>query len=248
MRTGDIDAYHEFANADLDLCRGASMPWISASYVYLGLVDFWRGRWEQALESLQEATSLEVPGGLAGQEWSRLFVAKAHAGPRSEALAMLHQRADELPRSGQPNALGAWLMLFAAIEGLAVLGQRDECAKLYPLALEAVNAGAVFTWWPGSSLQMIAGIAAACGGQWERAEEHFETALRQAHELPNVLAQPETRRWYAWMLLDRDGPGDRDQARTLLGEAIAMYRQIGMPKHVEIAEALLQRASAETAP
>jgi hypothetical protein len=41
------------------------------------------------------------------------------------------------------------------------------------------------------------------------------------------------------MLLDRDAPGDRDKAFRLLTEAIAMYRQIGMPKHVEMAEALL---------
>ena len=47
------------------------------------------------------------------------------------------------------------------------------------------------------------------------------------------------RRWYARMLLDRDGPGDRDKARALLTEAIAMYRRIGMPKHVEMAEKML---------
>ena len=32
---------------------------------------------------------------------------------------------------------------------------------------------------------------------------------------------------------------DLAKARELLTEAIAMYRQIGMPKHVEMAEALL---------
>ena len=41
------------------------------------------------------------------------------------------------------------------------------------------------------------------------------------------------------MLIDRHGPGDRDKARELLTEAIAMYRQIGMPKHVEMAEVML---------
>ena len=82
-------------------------------------------------------------------------------------------------------------------------------------------------------------MAAAAGGQWEKAEEHYQTALRLAHELPHRIGQPETRRWYARMLIDRDGPGDRDKARELLTEAIAMYRQIGMPKHVEMAETLL---------
>ena len=60
-----------------------------------------------------------------------------------------------------------------------------------------------------------------------------------AEELPQRLEQPEVRRWYARMLIDRDAPGDREKARQLLEEAIAMYRQIGMPKHVEMAEGML---------
>ena len=43
------------------------------------------------------------------------------------------------------------------------------------------------------------------------------------------------------MLLDRDGPGDREKAFRLLTEAIAMYSEIGMPKHVEMANALLRQ-------
>jgi len=42
------------------------------------------------------------------------------------------------------------------------------------------------------------------------------------------------------MLIARDGPGDRDKAFRLLTEAIAMYREIGMPKHLEMAEGLLR--------
>jgi hypothetical protein len=71
------------------------------------------------------------------------------------------------------------------------------------------------------------------------AEDHFATALRQAHTLPHKIAQPEVRRWYAWMLLDRAAPGDRERAQTLLGEAVELYGTIGMPKHVEIAEQML---------
>ncbi len=36
-----------------------------------------------------------------------------------------------------------------------------------------------------------------------------------------------------------NGPGDRERARGLLAEAIPMYRQIGMPKQVEMAEEML---------
>ena len=41
------------------------------------------------------------------------------------------------------------------------------------------------------------------------------------------------------MLVDRNASGDRDKARTLLGEAVEMYRTIGMPKHLEMAERML---------
>jgi class 3 adenylate cyclase/tetratricopeptide (TPR) repeat protein len=239
MLTGDIDKYEQFARADLELCRSADMPWISTSYSYLGLVHFWRGRWREALASFQKAVRLAPPGFWAGGDWAFLFLFKAYAGERDAALAMLEQRRDNLPRPGQPNTLGAWTMLVAVVEGLAALGERDEAAKLYPLVLEALDTGALTRWADGRLLQSIAGMAAAAGKQWDKAERHYQAALRQAHDLPVVMEQPEARRWYARMLVDRDAPGDRDKARELLIEAIAMYRRIGMPKHVEMAEALL---------
>jgi hypothetical protein len=61
--------------------------------------------------------------------------------------------------------------------------------------------------------------------------------------MPHRVEQPEVRLWYARMLLDRNGPGDRQRARNLLTEARAAYEQVGMPKHVEMADALLEHAS-----
>ena len=58
--------------------------------------------------------------------------------------------------------------------------------------------------------------------------------------MPHIIEQPEVRRWYARMLLDRNAPGDRETARQLLSEAIEMYRRIGMPKHVEMAETMVR--------
>ncbi len=239
MLTGDIDRFEEFARADLELCRSADMPWVSGSYSWLGLARFWKGRWGEALDDLQEAARLEPPGMLSGAAWASLFFGKAYDGDRDAALAMLDDRRRDLPRSGHANTMGAWMMLLATIEGLAVLGERDEAAKLYPLALEAIDTGALTVWHWGPP-HTYAGMAAAAGGMWEEAEEYYEKALRLAHELPVVIAQPEVRRWYARMLIGRDGLGDREKARELLTEAIGMYRDIGMPKHVEMAEAMLR--------
>ena len=44
------------------------------------------------------------------------------------------------------------------------------------------------------------------------------------------------------MLQSRNGPGDRERAAELLRDAIERYRQLGMPKHVELAERMLMDA------
>ena len=240
MLTGDIDKYEEFAKHDLEFGRSIGSLWISNSYDFLGLVHFWRGRWEEALEHFQEAVKLDPPGAMAGCV-CYLFLGRAYAGDREGALAMLDQQRDNLPRPGRANTFGAWSMLFGVVEGLAVLGARDEAATLHSLMVEAIDTGAVARFGDCRLVQTVAGMAAAAGGQWEKAEGHYQTALRQAHDLPVVIEQPEVRRWYARMLIDRDAPGDRDKARELLNEAIPMYSRLGMPKHVEMAEALLEQ-------
>jgi hypothetical protein len=45
------------------------------------------------------------------------------------------------------------------------------------------------------------------------------------------------------MLIDRAAPGDREKVQGLLGEALETYTHIGMPRHVEIAHTLLDRAA-----
>jgi hypothetical protein len=132
-------------------------------------------------------------------------------------------------------------MALSAVEVFALLGDKEQAAGLYRLVMEEIATGVMTRGADLRLVQCVAGIAAAAGGEWEKAEGHFETALRQAHELPIMTEQPEVRRWYARMLIDRDGPGDRQEARRLLTEAIAMYRQIGMPKHVEMAEVVLAK-------
>jgi len=114
--------------------------------------------------------------------------------------------------------------LHAAIEGLAVLGEIDTAAGLYADAVESLGRGTVGhidgLW------ECTTGIAAACGEQWEAAEEHFATALDQAEALPHMMARSDVRRWHAWMLLRRRGRGDAKRGQQLLEEAAAGYEQL----------------------
>jgi hypothetical protein len=125
---------------------------------------------------------------------------------------------------------------------MGLLMDSDRASHLYPLVLEAQATGTVMGFYGGSLIQRVAGMAAAAAGIHEQAERHFEQALRQAQELPHLMERPAVRHFYARFLLDRGGSGDLERARSLVAEAIAEYRRIGMPRHVAMAEELLQRA------
>lgn len=62
--------------------------------------------------------------------------------------------------------------------------------------------------------------AAAAGGNWDEAEDHFRSALAFVDQIGDRIGKPSVQKWYAWMLLRRDAPGVRDQARVLLDVAI----------------------------
>ena len=147
------------------------------------------------------------------------------------------------PADPELNGPGPWQALFKAVEGLALLGERDRAAELYPLTLEAIATDTVLTMDASHLLQTVAGIAAAAGRRWDEAQNHFEAALRLADEIPFRSEQAEARYWYARMLVDRNASGDREKARDLLDTALALYREIGMPTHVETTEKLLAESS-----
>lgn len=124
-----------------------------------------------------------------------------------------------------------------------MLGEHDRAAELYPLVPELLQTGTVITSGSGLGLvEKTAGIAAAAGERWAAAEAHFERALKQAEAIPHRIDQADARRWWAWMLLDRDASGDRDRARRLLDQARSIFGDIGMPLHVTIVNELLDHA------
>ena len=236
---GDVERCQARIAAAVD---GASLVgWEFIARGQLAWVHFWRGHWPESSDEAERAAQLEVLGAWNGTGWGPLVAVSAYRGDRERALAIMRDQHQLLPARGQPITLGSSGVRVVAVEALAVLGMKDEAAQLYPAVQEILARGMIFSFSLGL-VQRAAGIASACAGEWDTAEGHFETALRQAHEIPHKIEQPEVRRWYAWMLLERRAPGDIGKARQLLGEAIEMYRTIGMPKHVELAEALLARA------
>jgi class 3 adenylate cyclase/tetratricopeptide (TPR) repeat protein len=236
--TGDLDALEAFAWRDLRFTVDNGMPWVSNSHGWLGLTFFFKGDWEQARKHLETAAELEPPGNLRGWDRSLLFEFRAYAGEREMALAMLDAEDAPLPVPGQPNGWGRWSMLLSAVEGLYVLGERDRAASYYGLVVECIErTRAICAGFHDSRLpHRTAGIAAMAGHSWDEAEVYFRTALRQADELPHLPEQAHTRRFFARMLLERDGPGDRAEATQMAAEAADLYRRMGMPRHLAMVE------------
>ena len=237
LSSGNLDQLETWARRGLEVCA-TGVPWGFFFETWLALANISRGHWAEARDQAQEATDREPPGCWAGVGWSVLFLSECLLGHRETAMALLDTRRDRLPSAGSPSTTGAWNMLFGVVEGLAVLGDRDAVARLYPAVVAGVDTGTLVDFNASCLLQKIAGIAAAAGGQWDDAESHYETALEQAHAIPFRSEQPEVRRWYAQMLIDRGEAADRDRARTMLAEAVEAYGAIGMPKHAAMAKAL----------
>jgi len=213
------------------------------SEAQLSLADLFRGNWPSALLHAQASRRPERGQSIGGLGAGTLFRQMAYAGDRAGALALLDENRALLPRSGQPNVSGSWLMLPLVIEGLVILGKHSRAAQLYPLARELIETGAVILWPICRFAQTIAGVAAAAARQWEAAEEHFQNAMQQAEAVPHRLEQTEIRRFHAMMLIDRAAPGDRERAQSLLRESLKSYTQIGMPRHIEMTQTLLARAA-----
>ncbi|UCF35715.1 MAG: protein kinase [Acidobacteriota bacterium] len=242
MARGDLRSAQENYQRIVDLWKEFEIPWVTAVQAMLGLVQAMQGEGADGLEELTAATENALAGSFQGFEEAHLLLAETYAGKR-EASDRLEQLASQLPEPDRINGVGAWSVLSASVETAAMLEDLERAAAFYPSVLEMMDLGTVVHYDFGL-VEKTAGIAAAAGTAWEDAERHFTAALSLADDLPHHLEKPEVRRWYAWMLGRRNLNGDHTRAHELLLEAVEMYRVLGMPRHVVLAEKMLQ----DTAP
>jgi len=238
MVTGDLDGWDAHWRRDIDLLEQCGMPWTEHSYLNLGRSEFWRGNWDAAFVNLNKAVDVQNPGAWCGPSHAALFLMKCYAG-NDDAMRFLRDSFNDVENIGAVRSPGGWWGLVLAAEGLAVLGESELLIKLYPRICEAARTEWVLAFVGFQQFKKVGGLAAAAIGKYDEAETFFRDALEEAERIPIKLEQPEVRRWYAKMLMDRNGPGDSANARELLEEAIDGYRTLGMPRHLEMAKELL---------
>jgi DNA-binding SARP family transcriptional activator/tetratricopeptide (TPR) repeat protein len=227
-------------HAETALAMGSG--WLASACTLGGMVELWRGDWESARAQLEEASRSTVPAVRYGIYHGHLAVLLALWGMREQALAVLDEVRDVLPRPGMPTAAGSWTLAIAAGEVAGLLDEAGWAREVYPLVVEALATGTIMRQYDGALLHRAAGMCAAAANLRDYADAHFRTALIQAEELPHLMERPHVRHFYAGFLVKRAASGDLERAHILLDEAIAGYRGIGMPRHVTMAEQLRQRS------
>ena len=171
----------------------------------------------------REATEQETASIVTLWSWAVRLLITAYAGHAGDTQRLFQELAPRIPAPGQAVGLGPSQLIFSAVEALAVAGQRNEAAALYPLVIEAINRGTLLDGYlHGRQLHMLAGIAAGAGGRYEQAERHFKTALAEAERIGQRMERPDILRFYA------------GQAQSMLAEAAATFAALGMPRHVDM--------------
>jgi tetratricopeptide (TPR) repeat protein len=225
MSRGDLAGAERFAREVIELGEMAQIGWNFLGEAELANIARMRGLVPEALEWSRRALASERPrNSYSGYPQASLALTQAQTGD-PEAVGSLRKTLPYLPRPGCRAPIGFWQSLVLAIEGWATIGRLEEAAALHPVAEEMAATGMALTF-TSTLPRTAAGIAAACAGNWARAEEHHRAAIHMADNMPHRVAQAIARYWYADMLRAR---GDAAEARTLLGEALSMFESLDMP-------------------
>jgi tetratricopeptide (TPR) repeat protein len=233
LAAGDLEGAERFVREAIELGK-AGMGWNFVGAVELANILRLRGMILESLEWSRRAMAWETPRhSYSGYSQAALALTLAQSGD-PEALPALREAQRYLPVPGRRAPIGTWQAVGLVIEGLASIGRFEEAARLLPLAEEFAASGFELAFDPPLP-RTVAGIAAACAGDWPRAEEHHRAAMQLAEAMPHRVMQAVAWFWYAAMLRARGG--SEDAARHWLSEATRMFDALGMPLYSRLARA-----------
>ena len=231
LAKGDLNRAEQAAREALAFGESSHIGWLFMAETSLAGVLLYRGQTEEGLSLLTKAVSgptthfSGLPQGLLALG---MTVAERDGATNACTAAMRF-----LPRPGTSRGIGVWHAVLGLTEALCLSGRREEAGRLQ---LEAER---IADEWDcnvvGFPVRTAAGIAAACAGDWNRAEAHHRASIARMEAVPYVTAQPIARYWYADMLAERGCPGDIEAARALLQASITASDVIGLALYTRLA-------------
>jgi tetratricopeptide (TPR) repeat protein len=237
LARGDLEGGERAAREALEFGYSCDFGWLFLVETILGGILLYRDQTEEGLSLLTKAAAGHTthfsgfPKGLLA-----LGMTAAQMDSAADACAAAMRF---LPRPGISRGMGAWHAVLIDTEALCLGGRREEAGRLES---EAEKIAAEWDCgFHGFPARTAAGIAAACAGNWTRAEEHHRAAIARMEAVPYVTAQPIARYWYADMLAERGGTEDVCAAKAMLSESIAASDRIGLTLYARLARQRLAR-------
>ena len=233
---GDLDEGERRAHACFELGQATGQP-DNASFLaaQLFLVRFEQGRLAEIEERLADTVAATPRLTLLRALLALLFCEL----DRAELAVEHYERLAAENFSGVPLD-NAWIVAVPPCAAVcAHLGDRTRAPVLFDL-LAPYASQIAFTG--GGVLGAVAHYLAALAtttGDFDQAERHFTDAAATHDRIGAPAWLARTRLEWARMLLTRRGSGDDEQARELLGQALATARELGLANIERRAVALL---------
>jgi tetratricopeptide (TPR) repeat protein len=221
-------------------------------YAYAGIIAYvarscgraLRGDWRQAMAAIDQifvpGHIFEDPSGLESVFWPNRRIIDAYCG-------RLTRLDDELPGfvGPPPPDEGFDSSMVTAychqIELAGFTGRPELAAPLEDVLGFAEERGVVLSFaWP-TLLARVRGVAAVLLGKREEAAEHFRRAIRLGDRLGTWPELGRARLGLADLLLSQGAASDREEAATMLREALVVLRRFGMAWFTRQAEELAAR-------
>jgi len=225
LLSGDVGEAERLTMANFELGRATGQPDAFLFFLaQLFCVRYEQGRLVEMEGRVKEALSAR-PGLPALHALLALLYCETDrpdaARPHFEAVA-----SDDFSAVPQDNV---WVLaMLWATEACAQLNDAPRAAVLYRALRPYADQFAFTTGSFQGGITYHLGVLAAVNGQFQEAGSHFAAAEASHQRIgaPTWLAR--TRLEWARMLLARRGRGDPERARELLGQALAVARELGL--------------------
>jgi len=229
---GHVEDGTQSVRAGLELGESLGVGWAFSVRTFLGACLMLRDRIPEALPLLEK--SMRAPTTFWSGYADALFALGLTVSGDAGALDALRNAVRFLPRPGCSRSNGSWGTLAVLLQGFSLLGHRHEAGGWVEgaekiAATEAIYIGEFF------HVRTVAGLAAACAQQWEKAEQHHLAAIQWTEAYGARTVHAIAMYWYADMLLERGQDVDRSKAEALLQNVATVSEEIGLALFARLA-------------